>query len=572
MNNSNSAKDSLNTNKLVFLTLYIFSSSEKKAKVVSFSDGKNMISSNASDGSDRGKSIIMKSLYHTLGADCNFDDMWDDSSKTYIVKFSVNQNVYYIYRNQGLFKIFDSNLNRLAMVVNRQELAAYLNKLFNFAVQLPSRDEEQLEITPPAYNYILNFLDQDELSGTHFSSFKNLGQYPNYKENMLYYHFGVFDEKYYNLIKQLDNLKEQNQELLERQTLSDKMLNKIVSNIGTVSYTKNIDLLREDVEKSKLEYSNISKTLSNIRNKLIELRNEKEELLVSLKSLDTLYKSNEKQLDALNNHICPFCNSKIEDTLDLRISKYSNSSDIILLSNDMQLSIGTIERKIKKQEVLYEEWLLKLKNYENSFGEKSAEINDILKHRGFIEVRDNLISELALIKKEIDDNISIEKVLKKEERQYAKIKKEINENYYKFMLQDKNHFGLQEIKAKSIEKITKNYTARGSNKPIATVIWYMNLINLKNKFNPSAIKFPIVFDSPNNAEMDFDKKMQVYKYLVDRADKNTQLILSGIGYNSKDFNNIDFDKVIMLNNNKYELLSYKDYEENVDFLTLLCQK
>lgn len=140
------------------------------------------------------------------------------------------------------------------------------------------------------------------------------------------------------------------------------------------------------------------------------------------------------------------------------------------------------------------------------------------------------------------------------------------------MLQDKNQFGLEEIDAKSFEKTQENFQLVDSNKPISTVIWYINLIKIKNEFNPSALCFPIVFDSPNNAETDLDKKVQVYKYLVDNVDEKNQLIVSGIGYDKKDFAGIEFDKVIMLDNAKYELLCEGDYQEYVDFLRELCRK
>ena len=84
--------------KLIFEKLYIFSTVEKKAKVVEFCEGKNIVTSSPVDGTDRGKSVLLKSLYHTLGADCDFDGKWDDEEKSYIVKFSVNDNVYYMYR------------------------------------------------------------------------------------------------------------------------------------------------------------------------------------------------------------------------------------------------------------------------------------------------------------------------------------------------------------------------------------------------------------------------------------------------------------------------------------------
>lgn len=557
---------------MIFKKLYIFSSIEKKAKVINFSAGKNIITSNPIDGTDRGKSIIMKSLYHTLGADCFFDALWNDNDKTYIVNFAIDDQEYYIYRCHKLFKVFDQGLNLLFKVIERRELASRLKDIFHFAVQLPARDEEKLEITPPVYNYVLYFLDQDKLACTNFTSFNNLAQYPDYKENVLYYHFGVFDEEYYDIVRELERLKDSTRELTKAKELSTEIFSKVVENIRGVSYTKNLELLKKDVEMTKEQYSTIARALSQIRHKLIDLRNEREDLLSALDSLNFIDKINEKQINALNHYTCPVCDSRLEKTLDLRLAKYNTADDIVLLSNDMQISIGEIERKIAKNESLYSEWLAKLKQYDESLAEKSSEINDILKHRGYIEIRDNLIEELDSINKQLDANIQSEKELKKREKEYADTKERINKRYYELMLNDKNKFGLEEISAKSFEKITKTFTAGGSNKPISTVIWYINLIKIKNEFNPSAISFPIVFDSPNNAETDINKKVQVYKYLVDNVDEKNQLIVSGIGYSKEVFMGVEFDSVIMLENSKYELLSQTDYQENVEFLRKLSQK
>ena len=72
-------------NKLVFQKILVFSTAEKQARCLEFEDGINIISSSQVDGTDRGKSVIMRSLYHAMGADCQFDDKWDDNGKTYIL-------------------------------------------------------------------------------------------------------------------------------------------------------------------------------------------------------------------------------------------------------------------------------------------------------------------------------------------------------------------------------------------------------------------------------------------------------------------------------------------------------
>lgn len=86
--------------KLVVNGLYLFSIKEKKAKYVSFADGINVITSSKDNGTKRGKSVIMKSIYHTLGADCIFEDKWNINDKVSILDFSVDTKEYYILRYQ----------------------------------------------------------------------------------------------------------------------------------------------------------------------------------------------------------------------------------------------------------------------------------------------------------------------------------------------------------------------------------------------------------------------------------------------------------------------------------------
>ena len=138
--------------------LYIFSPSEKRAKHIAFSSGINIITSSKVDGNKKGKSVILKSIYHTLGADSFFDDKWNSNSKVYVLQFSIGEIKYFICRHARLFKIFDFEGNLLFKTVARKELAKYLGGLFDFSVKLPNRTDDRLEITSPVYNYILNYV------------------------------------------------------------------------------------------------------------------------------------------------------------------------------------------------------------------------------------------------------------------------------------------------------------------------------------------------------------------------------------------------------------------------------
>ena len=382
----------------------------------------------------------------------------------------------------------------------------------------------------------------------------------------------AFDERYYELEHQLEQVDDAIKQASKQQEISTSMYEKVLSNIHDVSYTQSFELLKKDVDRTKERYVSIATSLSEIRNKLIDLRNEKAEILSLIQTLNVLDRDNEKQIKSLNNHTCPLCNSFLDDPVPLRVKKYNTSEDIILMQNNLQIAVSDLERKIAKQESEYKKWLNELKKYEESLTQKHGEIDDVLAHKGLIEIKDKLIEELHTIREQLEEFENRQSELKKEERVYAEAKNRINTRYYELMLNDKNRFGLEEIKEKSFERITNAFRGGGSNKPIATVIWYINLLKLRKEFNPEAIDFPIVFDSPNNSETDLEKKGQLYKYIVENAPKNNQLIVSGLGYEDKKSFGVVFDNVITLTNEKYALLCEKDYSANVGLLTELCGK
>lgn len=105
-----------------------------------------------------------------------------------------------------------------------------------------------------------------------------------------------------------------------------------------------------------------------------------------------------------------FCSSSLDDTISLRISKYNTAEDVILLSNDMQIAISEIERKIAKQENEYRKWLEELRKYEDSLAEKHGEIDDVLAHKGFVEIKDEIIQELHILQEKLMDLHSRKKI------------------------------------------------------------------------------------------------------------------------------------------------------------------
>lgn len=554
--------------KLLFRDLYIFAPGEKSARRISFQPGINIVTSSKTDGTNRGKSVVMRSLYHALGAEARFEANFAVKDKVFILRFQVDDKEYYIYRAANLYKVFNEQKQVLFTATKARDLAENLRNIFHFAVMLPERNSNKLEITPPAYNYLPFFLDQDRYEGSTFKSFKHLEQYPNYKDNVLFYHFDVYTTEYFNLVRKKEELSDSLKKIEDRIRVLNELLWGLAKRIDAKAYSKDIEALRRDVSQYRQRYSEIVQNLNSVRDRLVNHRNSLYDFQTSLKELSEFEKKNENGLKKLRANLCPECDRLLEDSTALKSRRYNISDDIITVKNGIQVSIQELEAAVAKEETQYQELLARLKEYEKVLRINTSEINDVLKYKGLCELREDIASEhSSLQEEEVRHRIALAEV-EKEIKTYGKKKKSINENYYRYLMDAKTRFGLDEIPPDCFKNISAVFTASGSDKYIATVIWYLTIIKLRNQFNPEAIQFPIVFDSPNNVENDEEKTNELIAYLLENAKLSPQFVMSGIGFEDEKYK--DTPNIIMLSTPRFQLLQKDEYERYSPLLAELC--
>ncbi|RXT08840.1 hypothetical protein [Ammoniphilus sp. CFH 90114] len=557
--------------KSLFLnTLFIFEYKNKLAKRVDFHKGINVITSDKANGNDLGKSVILKSIYHTLGADSIFDSKWNAFDKAYLLSISVNETVYYVYRSGNLFKIYNDKFEKIYSTMNRTELAEYLANVYNFTVKLPNRQEDQLEITPPVYSYILNYVDQDHMNGTKFSSFRSLSQYPDYKEKVIYTHFGIFNDEYFDLLKKIEVLKKEEKMLKDEKQVIDNMLEKIKGYLEGIDAPTDLSLLNIELDRKKEEYTDIVVRLKRVKNSLVNIRNNKFDLEANINDLVIKYKEDGKIFNKIN-HKCPVCSQEV-DELDLRIKNSSQLEDYFIMKDDLEGMLLEVNRKLKIKEEEYSNLLNLLNTYEENLKFNETKVSDSLKHMGYMETQENMIRELGTINNRLSSNAKEIEGYKNKIKKFNELKKKANSLYEEYMTELKDRFGLEEIGYDKIKNITQNYEARGSNRAISTIIWYFNLLKIKNELNQDAIKFPLVLDSPNNVESDDTKEKALFEFVFSNIHKDTQLILSTLGFNKSDYKNVEIDKIIQLTNEKYQVLNSSDYENNKEILKFIFEK
>ena len=558
--------------KMIFNTLYVFSPREKMAKTVSFSEGVNVVTSSQADGTDRGKTVLLRSLYHALGADAYFDSKWKAEPKIYILQFSIDDHVYFIFRSGNLFKLFNEQKERISSVIHASDLAAELEKITRFAMKLPNRNENTLEITPPVYNYLPFYIDQDHYDGSKFSSFENLGQYSNYKEAVLFSHFGVYDEIFFDLVKQKELIGSDINKLNDRMRVLHAVQEDIIAKIGTGAYSGNIDALKRELKQHQREYSEIVDKLNKCKAKLFELRDKSYELTRLIFEVNKSERTNDVEIQQLRKHRCPECNSIITDTVRLKSKRFNFAEDIVIVRTEIETSLLDINQSIQTEEARYADLLTTMHLFEERVKMNSTEINDIVRYKGLCEIRDSVITERTEVQDNIDEKENTLKEIEKELKKYAVKKKKATGRYISILTQERTAFCIEEITIESIKKLSSVFIGSGSNKNISTIIWHMAIIQVRNEFNKDAIRFPFVIDSPNNVETDDEKKFKVIQYILDHASISPQMIISAIGFVPEDYSLDDKSiNIIYLSNEKWHLLNEQDYHQNYNLLKELSE-
>lgn len=558
--------------KMIFNTLYVFSPREKMAKTVSFSEGVNVVTSSQADGTDRGKTVLLRSLYHALGADAYFDSKWKAEPKIYILQFSIDDHVYFIFRSGNLFKLFNEQKERISSVIHASDLAAELEKITGFAMKLPNRNENTLEITPPVYNYLPFYIDQDHYDGSKFSSFENLGQYSNYKEAVLFSHFGVYDEIFFDLVKQKELIGSDINKLNDRMRVLHAVQEDILAKIGTGAYSGNIDALKRELKQHQREYSEIVDKLNKCKSKLFELRDKSYELTRLISEVNKSERTNDVEIQQLRKHRCPECNSIITDTVRLKSKRFNFAEDIVIVRTEIATSLLDINQSIQTEEARYADLLTTMRLFEERVKMNSTEINDIVRYKGLCEIRDSVITERTEVQDNIDEKENTLKEIEKELKKYAVKKKKATGRYISILTQERTAFCIEEITIESIKKLSSVFIGSGSNKNISTIIWHMAIIQVRNEFNKDAIRFPFVIDSPNNVETDDEKKFKVIQYILDHASISPQMIISAIGFVPEDYSLDDKSiNIIYLSNEKWHLLNEQDYHQNYNLLKELSE-
>lgn len=550
--------------RLILKKLVIISQKNEEARIIDFDEKLTIITSENPDSTTinrTGKSLVMKSIYYSLGAKLKkVTSNWSSLQISTILNFSYDNIEYEIYRNKENFIIKING--ELIFFKNISELRSYFVNLFNFKIRMPiKKDDENSVYAFPGAIFMPFYIDQDKGWSGSWDSFSDIFN-GSWKQEILLYHMGIRTPKYYDLLDEKVELEMQKKENKRQESTFNIILK---NHIEKYKNYLDINVNLEDFSK---EISDLTNELSIQMNKRNLIKEEIVKCFNEIRESEELYKVAErvynellKDVDYIENELfqdtvtCPICGTPHENSMQNHFNLYSEIEECEATMEKYFEERSKIEKRIEKQmDELnsLEDYINKVNEILNTKREKIT-FREIVVSEGSKSILEDIRIELSNVQNQI---ISIEnrlKEIRKEQGLITKAGKDINDLYLEKLKLNLNLLNVIDIDEKDLEKFKASFNSGGNDLPCAILAQVYTLYFVSTR-KSSTVCAPIVLDAIFQQEPAEEKINKIWDFVTNNQPDNSQLIVSTTEMHGKQTQG----KVIQLTKEK-GALNQEDY-------------
>lgn len=559
-------------NQLLIKKLTILSIPEKSAKTVTFHPKRNLITGE----NDVGKSSIIKSIYHSLGADVHFDNVWEKADAISLLTFSYCHKDYMILRSRNHFGLFDIQGNLLQSFDSIiKGLSPYFAKLFNNKLQLKQSQTNQRIPASPAIQFLPFYIDQDKSWTKPWDSFEGLGIFSSFKRDLINFVTGIRSNEYFLLSERIDQLsaklitlKNESGVLSSAKKTVEKYIPKAIFDIDIKAFKRDIDRLLVKLEVLKNKENEYRKNLIKHKNREVFIDNE---IALVSKSIREINKDYEHSLHDLDSEVtCPTCNATYENSM---VSRFGLLEDIDTCRNLLSDYLED-KKKIKKEVTKLENQLnLQVANVREItalLNEKKGKVrlNDLIQNESSKQVKEifkrsqsSYITQIGEIEEQKSALETERSKLNNKERKDSIVSR-FNTLIDLFLIK----LNVHTLNSDGFNDIPLSVKSQGSDTPRALLAYYYAIIFTSNEFTSLPL-FPLIIDSPNQQDQDAKNRNKIIKFIFDNTPDDYQLILGTV-----DLHGVEYDGHIISPDTKLKLLDKDDFEESYNKVVPLLDR
>ncbi|PQJ45570.1 AAA family ATPase [Vibrio campbellii] len=542
---------------IYFKSVYILSLRDKKGFYFEFSPNVNIISGK----NDTGKSSLIKSLYHTLGADIRLDKKWKSDNFISKVIIHVKNRDYAFIRHNKRISIFDITEGQRHLVTSnsRSDIAEIVRDIFDFNLELVVKKTAIQAQAHPASLYLPFYIDQDNGWGKVLDSFTNLAMYTDWQKNILHFHAGVKPKEYYKLQGEMNLINLDLDEILATLKALEAAKKRFEASFGRVLFDVDVEYYEVLLERFLSKCQNLHQEETEYRIKLIELLSHRDEIVSEIEEckrqledndvdslspsagLDTKYTvlaNREKLLQVIPEL---YENKSIYDEKIVNIKEELRNAQ--KLSSELKAMLQEVKEELTLQDIIKSQ---ASKQVEFTFDEQIKELHEKM-------------GQLNATKNTLTEKIS--------EFTDKKRTQEINDMFKESLKYAQTELGIQDPVLGTILQygnITKSET--GSRGPRAILAYHYAL--LKTIEEKSTIPMlPVVIDSPKQQDPDKNTTKKLFDLCIDGLSDKNQLIIGSVSF-ERDTD--EFQTLTMTD--KYSLLKSNLYDEVYEQIMPLYQQ
>lgn len=553
---------------LTFQRLVLISDSKRLANQFSFQKRLNLIT-----GKDNsiGKSTLAKSLLWSLGCDPVFDEEWKSNDIKSILYFTINNKEYFSCRGTHsiILGAIGDEAQRYINITG--DFSKDFSDLVNFKMKLPNRGDGNLETPPPAYYFLPFYIDQIKSWSSPWNSFENLGQYSNWKAQLIKYFTGYLKPEHFDIEENIYEYSEIKKESAHKIEKFQSAVEVIVDN----SVDSHIALDNDDFIKIQNEIKNELYDLIDYQTRLYDAQATITSNIYDLESQYTLAITSANELEEdykfavesipTDNLECPLCGTLHDNSLPNRALLLSEKDSLLNEANSIASKIAELNSSLNSlnDDVQF------ITNEIDRINKKYITDDDVVEKDLIAQVIDTIstenVSKNIQIKINNEDlninkaNSSI-KELKKDQKKLlsTKEREELNSSFMSKLLANIEALGSTGINLSKVKTPTdyKQLLGGGAAEAARGLLAYQLSILQQIHGAKSCVVPPFVIDTPNQQEQAGYRYETVIKELMRSVPQDYQIILCAMENDA--LNEFKHDaNVIELNSNR--LLTASQY-------------
>ncbi len=518
--------------RLIISEILILSDSERRARRETFDPIRTIIFG----ANQTGKSSLIKSIYHTFGAEpAKQHPRWKTADVKTVVKFSVDGANYQILRDGGYFAIFGGDRKFLKSFTRvTTELAPYLASLLNFGLILPSRDD-QPQTPPPAFFFLPFYMDQDASWQNPWSAFDRLYQFYSWKDALVDYHTGVKNNEYYQVSAEYITKRQRAQEAAGAERGVTDVIRRLDSDTNATVFSLDPAVFGERIKRMIGESQALADSEGELRVELSRLNAERalqaNRLEIAERALGEISKDF-KFLSHMHTDTveCPTCGNQYANDFAARFAIATDEDRVAEFIAHLRAEIKRLDAEISevygKYSIAKEHAARIQEILQEAHGEVT--LQTVIESEGR-RAADNLLTGQLESLRETRATAELEAATLKEtldawDKRATGARRRRLEQYDQYLRRNFQALDVSAYTQSVFQTLTPSIFETGSTLPRALLAYQFAILSLIFEHSPATV-CPVVIDSPNQQGQDAVHLPQILDFIAKNQPEGSQLIL-----------------------------------------------